>query len=68
MSITNLSAAALRSRRLPRWSELQALFQEWRVRSRTRYELGSLSDRELWGMRLNGIEAGNEASKPFWEA
>jgi uncharacterized protein YjiS (DUF1127 family) len=40
--------------------------REWRRRSRSRRDLMTLSDRDLWDMRLTRAEAGQEATKPFW--
>jgi uncharacterized protein YjiS (DUF1127 family) len=40
--------------------------REWRRRHRSRRDLMSLSDRDLWDMRLTRAEAKQEASKPFW--
>lgn len=66
--LDNFAVTATGSRRLPRWSELKALFKEWRERSRSRYELASLTDRELWDIGLNRMQADNETNKPFWQA
>ena len=68
MSVTSLSRSAVRSRRLPRWSELCVLFIEWRQRIRSRYQLEMLDDRELWDMGLTRGDVGEEVSKPFWRA
>lgn len=67
MSTMSLSTVAVRSRRLPRWNELQALFIEWRQRVRSRSELVMLDDRELWDVGLTRADADNEAGKPFWQ-
>jgi uncharacterized protein YjiS (DUF1127 family) len=40
--------------------------REWRHRSRSRRDLMTLSNRDLWDMRLTRAEAEQEASKPFW--
>jgi uncharacterized protein YjiS (DUF1127 family) len=68
MSMMSLSITAVSSRRLPQWSELRALFIEWRQRARSRRELMALDDRELWDMGLTRMDAGNECDKPFWQA
>ena len=56
----------IRSRRLPQWSELRAVFIEWRQRVRSRYALMMLDDRELWDMGLTRGDVDNEVNKPFW--
>ncbi len=66
MSMMNLTITAVRSRRLPQWSELRKLFTEWRQRVRSRYELATLGDRDLCDMGMTRMDADNEASKPFW--
>jgi uncharacterized protein YjiS (DUF1127 family) len=68
MTMIDLTLTVVRSRRLPQWSEFRALLIEWRQRARSRRELMTLDDRELWDMGLTRMEAGNEACKPFWEA
>jgi uncharacterized protein YjiS (DUF1127 family) len=66
MSMMNLTITVVRSRRLPQWNEIRALFIEWRRRARSRLELMSLDDRELWDMGLTRTDAHNESNKPFW--
>jgi uncharacterized protein YjiS (DUF1127 family) len=68
MSTVILSISAVRSRRFPRWNEVEAAFTEWRQRARTRRHLMALSDRDLWDMGLTRMDADNEAGKPFWES
>jgi len=68
MSMTSLSTTAVRSSRLPRWSELWALIIEWRRRARSRYELMMLDDRELSDMGMTRLDACNDGDKPFWQA
>jgi uncharacterized protein YjiS (DUF1127 family) len=68
MSTINPSLSVVRSRRLPRWSELRLLLTEWRQRARSRRELMSLDDRELWDVGLTRTDAGKECNKPFWHA
>jgi uncharacterized protein YjiS (DUF1127 family) len=53
MSMMGLSIITVRSRRLPVWSELRALFIEWRQRARSRHDLMKLSERDLSDMGLN---------------
>ena len=66
MTFISLSGASVRSRRLPQWIEIRAILSEWRQRIRSRCELSSLDERELWDMGLTRMDAGNEAEKPFW--
>jgi uncharacterized protein YjiS (DUF1127 family) len=40
--------------------------REWGRRVRSRRDLMTLSDRDLWDIRLTRAEAENEAGKPFW--
>jgi hypothetical protein len=47
MSVMCLSKTAARTYRLPGWSELKSLFGEWWHRVSSRYELESLSERNL---------------------
>jgi uncharacterized protein YjiS (DUF1127 family) len=68
MSMTSLSTTAVRSSRLPRWSELWALIIEWRRRAHSRYELMMLDDRQLLDMRLTRLDVCHECDKPFWQA
>jgi uncharacterized protein YjiS (DUF1127 family) len=51
-----------------RWSNLQTVFTEWRLRIRFRYELERLTERDLAGMGMTRTDAFNETQKPFWEA
>jgi len=41
--------------------------REWRRRSRSRRDLMTLNERELWDIRLSRSDAVQEASKPFWQ-
>ena len=68
MSMMSLTVTSIRSRRLPQWSDFQALFIEWRQRVRSRRELMMLSERDLSDMGLTRLDAFNETCKPFWEA
>jgi hypothetical protein len=43
MSLVALSLTAVRTRRVPSWSELRAVFKEWRERASSRYELRMLA-------------------------
>jgi uncharacterized protein YjiS (DUF1127 family) len=49
------------------WSNLQAVFTEWRHRIRVRYDLERLNERGLADMRMTRTDAFNETQKPFWE-
>ena len=49
------------------WSELKSLFGEWWHRVCSRYELESLSERDLADMGMTRIDAFNEIQKPFWQ-
>ena len=62
MGTMSLSGTPVRSRRLPRWSELRAVFIEWRQRVRSRYEMMMLDDRELWDMGLTRGDIDNEVN------
>jgi uncharacterized protein YjiS (DUF1127 family) len=53
--------------RLTVWSKLESLFGEWCHRVRSRYELESLSERDLADMGMTRIDAFNEIQKPFWQ-
>jgi uncharacterized protein YjiS (DUF1127 family) len=66
MTLISLSITAVRSRRLPRWSEVKALIIEWRQRVRSRYELTTLNDRELSDICVTRMEVRAEFEKPFW--
>jgi uncharacterized protein YjiS (DUF1127 family) len=61
------SPTAVRTRRLPSWNELRAVFKEWRDRASSRRELRMLADCQLWDMRMTRTDAHNEANKPFWQ-
>ena len=68
MSVISLSKIAAPTYRLPWWSQLEALFGEWWQRIISRYELESLSERDLADMGMTRIDAFNEIQKPFWQA
>jgi len=67
MSVISLSKTATPTYRLPCWSQLEALFGEWWHRIMSRYELESLSERDLADMGMSRIDAFNEIQKPFWQ-
>ncbi len=64
----SLGIGVARSRRLPLYSGLAALFAEWWRRAQSRYAIERLSERDLADMRLTRLDAVKEAQKPFWEA
>ena len=39
----------------------------WRIRSRSRIELSTMDDHELWDMGMTRSSAKFEAAKPFWQ-
>ena len=45
---------------------LMETVREWRRRSRSRRDLFTLGERDLWDIRLSRVDAEREASKPFW--
>ena len=61
MSVISLSKTATPTYRL------EALFGEWWHRIMSRYELESLSERDLADMGISRIDAFNEIQKPFWQ-
>jgi uncharacterized protein YjiS (DUF1127 family) len=67
MSMMSISVTAIRSRRLPHWSELQQTFIEWHQRACSRRQLLGLDDLELWDIGLTRTEANQEANKAFWQ-
>jgi uncharacterized protein YjiS (DUF1127 family) len=68
MSVISLHKTPAQTCRLPCWSQLEALFGEWWQRIIARYELESLSERDLADMGMTRIDAFNEIQKPFWQA
>jgi uncharacterized protein YjiS (DUF1127 family) len=48
------------------WSNLQAVFTEWRHRIRFRYELERLTERDL-AEGMTRTDTFNETQKSFWE-
>jgi uncharacterized protein YjiS (DUF1127 family) len=65
MSVMSLSRAA--TYRVSSWSKLESLVGECWHRIRSRYELASLSERDLADMGMTRIDAFNEIEKPFWQ-
>jgi uncharacterized protein YjiS (DUF1127 family) len=51
-----------------RWSVVRAWLVEWRNRARSRRELSSLSDDQLWDIGITRGTGKFEASKPFGES
>ena len=67
MSVISLSKTATPTYRLPSWSDLKSLFDEWRHRIGSRCQLESLSERDLADMGMTRVDAFNEIQKPFWQ-
>jgi uncharacterized protein YjiS (DUF1127 family) len=67
MAVISLNRIAAPSCRLRGLSKLEALFCEWWHRVISRYELESLSERDLADMGMTRIDAFNEMQKPFWQ-
>ena len=68
MNFASLSKTAIPTYHLPCWRDLEALFGEWWQRIMSRYQLESLSERDLADMGMTRIDAFNEIQKPFWQA
>ncbi len=67
MSVILLDKTPALTCRLPCWSRLEALIGEWWQRIVSRYQLESLSERDLADMGMTRIEAFNEIQKVFWQ-
>jgi uncharacterized protein YjiS (DUF1127 family) len=67
MSLISLSKTATPTYRLPSWSDLKSLFDEWWYRIWSRCQLESLSERDLADMGMTRTDAFNEVQKPFWQ-
>ena len=67
MAVISLSRIATPTCRLQGWSKLAASFGEWWQRTISRYELESLSERDLADMGMTRLDAFNEIQKPFWQ-
>jgi len=68
MSTMNLSISTFRPYRSSCWSEFKRCVAVWRYCVTSRWELMSLSDRELSDIGLTPMDRYNERSKPFWQA
>jgi len=66
MSVITLNGAATHPRRL-RWREFRAGLNEWAQRTRSRYELTSLDERQLMDVGLTQADVEKESNKPFWQ-
>jgi uncharacterized protein YjiS (DUF1127 family) len=66
MSVMSLSKTV--TYRSSGWSKLESLLGEWWHRVSSRYDLESLSERDLADMGMTRIDAFNEIQKPFWQA
>ena len=51
-----------------RWDQFKTRFAEWRRRSRSRHELGYLSDATLNDIGITRCDVHREMNKPFWTA
>jgi uncharacterized protein YjiS (DUF1127 family) len=67
MSVISLSKTATPTEPLRAWNTLASTFDQWWHRIRSRYELESLSERDLADMGMTRIDAFNEIQKPFWQ-
>ena len=67
MNVMSLSKTAAPTYRLPSWSDLKSLFDEWWYRIRSRRQLESLSARDLADMGMTRTDAFNEIQKSFWQ-
>jgi uncharacterized protein YjiS (DUF1127 family) len=69
MRILNMSATFFRarSRLFSRWTEVKRYLVECVRRVRSRYDLITLSERDLADMGMTRLDAFNESIKPFWE-
>ncbi len=67
MRVISLDKAPAPTYRLLCWSQLEALFGEWWQRIVSRYQLESLSERDLADMGMTRSDAFNEIQKPFWQ-
>ncbi len=68
MSAIPLSQTAYSNYRTPPlWNNLQALCSQWWHRIISRYELESLSERDLADMGMTRMDVFNEIQKPFWQ-
>jgi len=68
MSTMTLDFTTVAPRRMLRWHQLKRSFAEWRRRAQSRWELTTLSDRELNDIGLSRCDVSNEFGKPFWMA
>jgi uncharacterized protein YjiS (DUF1127 family) len=67
MSIMSMSVTSFRAHTGPsRWSQVKQRLIEWRHRARSRYELMTLSERDLLDAGMTRTDAFNESVKPFW--
>jgi uncharacterized protein YjiS (DUF1127 family) len=66
MNRINLSVTTLLVNRSSHWDKLKRYLIEWRNRSRSRWELRTLGEHDLWDVGITRGAAEFEASKPFW--
>lgn len=50
------------------WGRAASALRLWSARDFERHYLASLSDSQLWDMRLSRRQVREEAAKPFWRA
>jgi uncharacterized protein YjiS (DUF1127 family) len=66
MSVISLSKTVA-TEPLWAWSALESTFDQRWHRIRSRYELESLSERDLADMGMTRLDTFNEIQKPFWQ-
>jgi uncharacterized protein YjiS (DUF1127 family) len=68
MSTMSLDLTTAAPRQMLRWRQMKRSFAEWRRRAHSRWELTTLSDRELNDIGLSRCNVSSESCKPFWMA
>ncbi len=68
MNTMSLNVMAVRPGCVWRWAEAKQRLTMWRINTRSRNELMSLSDRCLQDIGVSRCTAEFEAAKPFWMA
>ena len=63
-----MSTTTLTFQTQSRWDQFKTRFAEWRRRSRSRHELGYLSDATLNDIGITRCDVHREMNKPFWAA
>jgi uncharacterized protein YjiS (DUF1127 family) len=49
------------------WNAIKRYLIEWRIRGRSRVELGTMGDHELSDIGMSRSTASFETTKPFWQ-